>query len=32
MVTFTDTARSELESYFADKEKSTIRLYLAEGG
>lgn len=32
MITFTDTARSELEAYFADKEKGTIRIYLAQGG
>ncbi len=32
MIELTDTARKELESYFADKELSPIRIYLAPGG
>lgn len=32
MLELTDSARKELESYFADKEKSDIRIYLAPGG
>lgn len=32
MVDLTESARKELEAYFADKEKSSIRIYLAPGG
>jgi len=32
MVTLTDTAKKQLDSYFADKEKSPIRVYLSSGG
>lgn len=32
MVELTDTARQELDAYFADKEKSSIRIFLAPGG
>jgi len=32
MVELTDTARKELEAYFADKDPSPIRVYLAPGG
>ena len=32
MIQLTDDARKELESYFADKEKSPIRVYLTAGG
>lgn len=32
MVEVTDNARKELDAYFADKEKSPIRIYLAMGG
>ena len=32
MLELTDSACKELESYFADKEKSDIRIYLAPGG
>lgn len=32
MLELTESARKELESYFADKEKSAIRIYMAPGG
>lgn len=32
MFELTDTAREELDAYFADKEKTSIRVYLAPGG
>jgi len=32
MVTLSDTAKKQLDSYFADKEKSPIRVYLSSGG
>ena len=32
MVELTESARKELEAYFADKEKGSIRIYLAPGG
>lgn len=32
MINITESARKELESYFADKDKGTIRVYLAPGG
>ncbi|WP_294446148.1 IscA/HesB family protein [uncultured Mailhella sp.] len=32
MFTLTESARTELDAFFADKEKSAIRLYLAPGG
>ncbi|MGE4537224.1 MAG: IscA/HesB family protein [Desulfovibrio sp.] len=31
MVSLTDTARAELDNYFADKQKSPIRVYLNKG-
>ena len=32
MFTLTENARRELDAFFADKEKTPIRLYLAPGG
>lgn len=32
MIKLTESAQKELEAYFADKEKSTIRVFLAPGG
>lgn len=32
MINVSDTARHELEAYFAEKEKTPIRIYLAAGG
>jgi Fe-S cluster assembly iron-binding protein IscA len=32
MFALTDTAREELDAFFADKDKSPIRVYLAPGG
>ncbi len=32
MIEVTENARKELEAYFADKERGTIRVYLAPGG
>ena len=32
MLTLTDAARKELEGFFADREKATVRIYLAPGG
>lgn len=32
MFTISETASHELEAYFADKEKTPIRVYLAAGG
>jgi Fe-S cluster assembly iron-binding protein IscA len=32
MVTLTETAKAQLDGYFADKEKNPIRIYLASGG
>ncbi len=32
MVEITEAASKQLESYFADKEKTPIRIYLATGG
>lgn len=32
MVTVTEAAQKQLEQYFADKEVSPIRIYLASGG
>lgn len=32
MIDLTDNARKELEAYFADKDKTPIRVYLAPGG
>lgn len=32
MIDMTDSARKELEAFFAEKEKGTIRIYLAPGG
>lgn len=32
MITVTNAARKELEAYFTDKERETIRVYLAPGG
>ncbi len=31
MLEMTDTARKELEAYFADKKKQTIRIYAVVG-
>ena len=32
MIKITDGARKELDAFFTDKEKSTIRVFLAPGG
>jgi len=32
MINVTESACKELEGYFADKEKGTIRVYLSPGG
>lgn len=32
MFQITPSARQELDAYFADKEKSPLRIYLASGG
>lgn len=32
MIALSDTARTELDAYFADKDRSPIRVYLAPGG
>lgn len=32
MFTLTEAAKTQLDSYFADKEKSPIRVYLSSGG
>lgn len=32
MIDVTENARKELEAYFADKERGTIRVYLTPGG
>lgn len=32
MVELTDAAKSQLDGYFADKEKAPIRIYLSSGG
>ncbi len=32
MIEITEAATKQLESYFADKEKTPIRIYLATGG
>lgn len=32
MLQLTDAAREELDAYFADKEKTSLRVYLAPGG
>ncbi len=32
MIQISDSARAELEAFFADKPKSGIRIYLAPGG
>ena len=32
MIALSENARKELEAYFADKERQTIRVYLAPGG
>lgn len=32
MFELTENARKELEAYFADKQKTPIRVYLAPGG
>lgn len=32
MIELTESARKELDAYFADKDKSPIRIYLAPGG
>jgi len=32
MIALTEAATKQLDSYFADKEKSAIRVYLSSGG
>lgn len=32
MITLSENARNELEAYFADKERQSIRVFLAPGG
>lgn len=32
MLTITENAKKELDAFFADKEKSTVRIFLAPGG
>lgn len=32
MIKLSESAQKQLESYFEDKEKSAIRVYLANGG
>ena len=32
MIQVTEAAKKQLDSYFEDKEKSAIRVYLASGG
>jgi len=32
MVTLTETAKKQLDSYFAGKESSPVRVYLSSGG
>lgn len=32
MINLSETARQELESFFAEREKTPIRVYLAAGG
>lgn len=32
MIVVSESAQKQLESYFSDKEKSPIRVYLAAGG
>jgi len=32
MLEVTESARKELEAYFADKERGDLRIYLAPGG
>lgn len=32
MITLTDAAKEQLDVYFSDKPKASIRIYLAEGG
>jgi hypothetical protein len=32
MVELTDSAKAQLDGYFADKEKSPIRVFMASGG
>lgn len=32
MITMTDNAKKELEAFFADKPRSSVRMYLAPGG
>ncbi len=32
MIELTDSALKQLEAYFADKEKTPIRIYLSAGG
>jgi Fe-S cluster assembly iron-binding protein IscA len=32
MFTVTDSAKEELDGFFADKEKASIRIYMAGGG
>jgi len=32
MITLSETAKAQLDGYFADKEKTPIRVYLSSGG
>jgi hypothetical protein len=32
MVTLSETAKAQLDGYFADKERNPIRIYLSAGG
>ncbi len=32
MFTLTDAAKTQLDAYFADKEKAPVRIYLSSGG
>jgi len=32
MITLTEAAKKQLDTYFSDKPKASIRIYLAEGG
>jgi len=32
MVVMTDSAKAQLDGYFADKDKSPIRIFMASGG
>lgn len=32
MIQITENAKAQLDAYFADKDKTPIRIYLAQGG